>query len=125
MAWASDCRSRAPSSRRMADKSRPSPIRAAAPSSASRCARWIRRSSEMPSDVVVHVVDDDEAVRASLSFLLRTANLDVKTYDSASALLNAPPSSGCVITDVRMPDVSGIELLRRLRELQVAVPVIV
>ena len=79
----------------------------------------------MPSDVVVHVVDDDEAVRASLSFLLRTANLDVKTYDSASALLNAPPSSGCVITDVRMPDVSGIELLRRLRELQVAVPVIV
>src|SRR5262245_33540082 len=109
----------------MAGRSRPRPIRAAARYSVSRCARWTRRSSGMPSDVVVHVVDDDEAVRTSLSFLLKIAKLEVKTYDSASAFLNNPPSSGCVITDVRMPDVSGIDLLRRLRELQVALPVIV
>jgi two-component system response regulator FixJ len=79
----------------------------------------------MPSNVVVHVVDDDEAVRQSLAFLLRTAQLEVKTYDSAAAFLGSRPATGCVITDVRMPEVSGIDLLRRLRELQSTLPVIV
>jgi two-component system response regulator FixJ len=79
----------------------------------------------MPSDAVVHVVDDDEAVRESLAFLLRTAQIEVKTYDSAAVFLRNPPASGCVVTDVRMPEVSGIDLLRRLRELGSALPVIV
>src|SRR5215831_9301960 len=79
----------------------------------------------MQPDAVVHVVDDDEAVRQSLAFLLRTAQIEVKTYDSAVAFLRNPPASGCVITDVRMPEVSGIDLLRRLREQQNAMPVIV
>jgi two-component system response regulator FixJ len=82
----------------------------------------------MPSDaLVVHVVDDDEAMRQSLEFLLRTANFQAQTYDSATAFLNALPAikSGCVVTDVRMPGMSGIDLLRRLRELKVAMPVIV
>ena len=82
----------------------------------------------MPSDkAVVHVIDDDEAVRQSLVFLLGTAGLEVRTYDSATAFLDALPNvvAGCVITDVRMPVVSGIELLRRLRKLKLAVPVIV
>jgi two-component system response regulator FixJ len=79
----------------------------------------------MQPSAVVHVVDDDEAVRQSLVFLLRTAQVEVKTYDSALALLNDPPRSGCIITDVRMPEISGIELLRRLREFGVALPVIV
>ncbi len=79
----------------------------------------------MQSSAVVHVVDDDEAVRQSLAFLLRTAEIDVKTYDSAVALLSDLPRNGCIITDVRMPEVSGIDLLRRLRELGVALPVIV
>ena len=73
----------------------------------------------------VHVVDDDEAVRQSLAFLLRTAQIEVKTYDSAATLLSDPPRTGCIITDVRMPEISGIDLLRRLRELGVALPVIV
>jgi two-component system, LuxR family, response regulator FixJ len=79
----------------------------------------------MQSNPVVHVVDDDEAVRDSLSFLLSTAKIEVKTYESAIAFLADPPPMGCVITDVRMPAVSGIDLLKRLRELQVALPVIV
>jgi two-component system, LuxR family, response regulator FixJ len=79
----------------------------------------------MQSNVVVHVVDDDEAVRQSLAFLLRTAQLEVRTYDSARTFLDSPPATGCVITDVRMPEISGIDLLRRLREMKNALPVIV
>ena len=81
----------------------------------------------MQTDAVVHVIDDDEAVRQSLMFLLKTAGLTVQTYESAAAFLSELPrvSSGCVITDVRMPEVSGIELLRRLKETQSHLPVIV
>jgi two-component system, LuxR family, response regulator FixJ len=82
----------------------------------------------MPSEkAVVHVIDDDEAVRQSLAFLLGTAGIDVQTYDSATAFLDVAPKvkAGCVITDVRMPGLSGIDLLRRLRKLKLAVPVIV
>src|SRR6266545_1655674 len=80
--------------------------------------------SEMPT---VHVIDDDEAARHSLAFLLGTAKIDVKTYDSATAFLAVATNvkSGCIITDVRMPEISGIDLLRRLKELQIGVPVIV
>jgi two-component system, LuxR family, response regulator FixJ len=76
---------------------------------------------------VVHVIDDDEALRESLAFLLRAAQLEVKSYPSARAFLDGLPdeSLGCVITDVRMPDISGIDLLRRLKELNIGVPVIV
>jgi two-component system, LuxR family, response regulator FixJ len=76
---------------------------------------------------VVHVIDDDEGLRESLAFLLRSAALEVKSFDSAKAFLDVLPNAavGCVITDVRMPDISGIELLRRLKELKIGVPVIV
>jgi two-component system, LuxR family, response regulator FixJ len=59
--------------------------------------------------------------------LLRSASFEVRSFDSAKAFLDALPDSalGCVITDVRMPDISGIELLRRLKELRIDVPVIV
>jgi two-component system response regulator FixJ len=82
----------------------------------------------MPSeDATVHVIDDDQAARESLAFLLKTANLAVKTYESASAFLDVAAGirSGCIITDVRMPEIDGIELLRRLKKLKVNVPVIV
>jgi len=81
----------------------------------------------MPSDVVVHVIDDDDAVRESLEFLLRTARLEVRTYESAAAFLRILPGVevGCIITDVRMPELGGIDLLKRLNELDVSVPVIV
>jgi two-component system, LuxR family, response regulator FixJ len=82
----------------------------------------------MPSDdVVVHVIDDDEAARDSLAFLLRSAEITVQTHDSAPAFLAALPSASCrcIITDVRMPQMSGIDLMQRLREMSVDIPVIV
>jgi two-component system, LuxR family, response regulator FixJ len=81
----------------------------------------------MTIDTDAHVIDDDAAVRESTDFLLRSAGLTVKTYDSAAAFLDALPTigSGCIITDVRMPGISGIDLLRRLKEMQVQLPVIV
>jgi two-component system response regulator FixJ len=82
----------------------------------------------MPAEAsIVHVIDDDEAARDSLAFMLGTAKINVKTYDSATAFLAVASNvkSGCIITDVRMPEISGIDLLRRLKELKVGVPVIV
>jgi two-component system response regulator FixJ len=85
-------------------------------------------ASENPApQPVVHIIDDDQGLRESLAFLLRSANFEVRSFESAKTfldeLLQAVP--GCVITDVRMPDMSGIELLRRLKELKLGVPVIV
>jgi two-component system, LuxR family, response regulator FixJ len=81
----------------------------------------------MATKSVVHVIDDDEAVRESLAFLLRSADLDVATYESATAFLGALPQAapGCIITDVRMPGLSGTELLQKLKEMGVTMPVIV
>ena len=81
----------------------------------------------MADDAIVHVIDDDEAVRQSIEFLLRTAGVKARTYESASAFLNTLPTidPGCIITDVRMPGISGIELLRRLGEMRIKMPVIV
>jgi len=81
----------------------------------------------MSAEDIVHVIDDDEAVRDSLAFLLRSAKVQVRTYDSAVAFLEASADmkTGCVITDVRMPGIDGIELLRRLQQRDVKVSVIV
>jgi two-component system response regulator FixJ len=81
----------------------------------------------MPGDPVVHIIDDDAALRDSLSFLLTSASIAVATYESALAFLDALPgiSTGCVVTDVRMPEMSGIDLLRRLKEVGTGLPVIV
>jgi two-component system response regulator FixJ len=76
---------------------------------------------------LVHVIDDDDAVRESLAFLLRTAALDVKTYESAKLFLENLPGdlTGCIVTDVRMPDMTGIELLKQLQARGITLPVIV
>ena len=80
-----------------------------------------------PDSAVVHVIDDDEALRQSLAFLLRANAIEVETYESGATFLAAAPAlkSGCVVTDVRMPEINGIELLRRLKELKIPLPVIV
>jgi two-component system response regulator FixJ len=64
----------------------------------------------------VHVIDDDEAVRDSLSALLEAAGLPVAAYASAAGFLDvlAEAAPGCVVTDVRMPEISGLDLLRTL-----------
>ena len=78
------------------------------------------------ADELVHVIDDDPAVRDSLAFLLETANLSPRTYDSAVAFLEALPevTSGCVVTDVRMPEMTGIELVRRLKGQGYRLPIV-
>lgn len=81
----------------------------------------------MATEPVVHVIDDDEAARDSLSFLIDCAGIRVRTYPSAIAFLAAVPSMehGCIVTDVRMPEMSGVELIERLKAIGVTDPVIV
>jgi two-component system response regulator FixJ len=74
----------------------------------------------------VHVVDDDSAVRDSLRVLLESAGYAVRTYDSAATFLAAAPTlSGCVLTDVRMPEIDGLELQQRLGECGAPLAIIV
>ena len=81
----------------------------------------------MPNDGIVHVIDDDEAMRDLLAFLFKTAKVAVVTYEHAGAFLQrlSDLTDGCVVTDVRMPGMSGLDLLKRLRELRNPIPVIV
>jgi two-component system response regulator FixJ len=81
----------------------------------------------MSSEPVIHIIDDDDAMRDSLAFLLESADFTTKTYDSALAFLDALPQAerGCIVTDVRMPEMNGIELVRRLKALDAPDPVIV
>jgi two-component system response regulator FixJ len=81
----------------------------------------------MSGDALVHVVDDDDAVRDSLAALLAAAGLGVRTYASAPDFLSClgELDRGCVVTDVQMPGMSGLELLSRLSDRASAFPVIV
>ncbi len=81
----------------------------------------------MQPEPIIYVIDDDEAVRQSLEFLLKTAGMTARGFDSAKSFLEVLPQieSGCIVTDVRMPDITGIDLLRKLKELAIDVPVIV
>ena len=81
----------------------------------------------MPDNRIVHIVDDDEAVRQSLAFLLSSTGLAVRVYDSATSFLAglASVKGGCLITDMRMPDMTGLELLHQLRAKACGLPAIV
>ncbi len=80
-----------------------------------------------PSSALVHVIDDDEAVRASLAFLLETAGLSCRTWDSAVAFLGGGDGEpgDCIVTDVRMPGMTGLQLVTELSARGVSTPVIV
>ena len=79
------------------------------------------------ADTVVHIVDDEETVRNSLAFLLSTAGFAVRVHESATQFLALAGeiTNGCLITDLRMPDMDGVELLRRLRASDAMLPAIV
>jgi two-component system response regulator FixJ len=81
----------------------------------------------MQPELIVYVIDDDDAVRHSLEFLLKTAGIEVRGFESAKAFLEMLPriKTGCIITDVRMPEITGIDLLRRVKESGLDIPVIV
>ena len=112
--------------RGMAARSRWRTVPAAARSSVSPCVARSSRRRTMTADGVVHVIDDDADVRQSLAFLLSTAGLAVRVHDSALAFLKVVPDiNGCVVTDIRMPGMDGLELQRRLSQLRVCLPVIV
>ena len=78
-------------------------------------------------DYVVHVVDDEEAVRKSLAFLLATAGFPVRVHESAAGFLTVAPMAGraCLVTDLKMPDLSGVELLEKLNGMGVLMPTVV
>jgi len=75
----------------------------------------------------VFVVDDDEAVRESLALLVHSVGLEAESFASAQAFLEVyrPERCGCLITDIRMPGMSGLELQEKLNEARIHVPVIV
>src|SRR5207344_1377008 len=75
----------------------------------------------------VFVIDDDEAMRDSLDFLLGAADFEVTLFESAQHFLDALPGIdfGCVVSDVRMPGVDGIELLQRMKTSRSAFPVLI
>lgn len=78
------------------------------------------------TEAVVHIVDDDEAMRSSIAFLLKSSGMHSVTYESAIALLARVDElePGCVLTDVRMPEMSGLDLVRELTRRGVAHPIV-
>jgi len=76
---------------------------------------------------LVHLIDDDEDVRRAVSFLLSTAGFPVRVYESAVMFLEKVDAvaKGCIVSDVRMPGMDGVELLRRLRERGIGMPAII
>ncbi len=81
----------------------------------------------MTDSGVVHIVDDDAAVRQSLAFMLSAAGHAVRVYETPTAFLDglANAQTGCLVTDVRMPEMTGLELLGRLRDKGCLIPAIV
>jgi len=80
----------------------------------------------MTADQVIHVVDDDRLFLAALERTLKMTGLPVHTYPGAKVFLDSfnPQQPGCLITDLRMPGTGGLELQKRLNELQVRLPII-
>ena len=86
-----------------------------------------RTDSSPPPDATVFVVDDDDAMRDGLAFLIRAAGYEARTFDSAQAFLDAcgPTMRGCLLLDVRMPGMSGLELQEQLQSRRITLPVII
>jgi two-component system, LuxR family, response regulator FixJ len=88
---------------------------------------WRQEGDRMADALLVHIVDDDPAVRDSLAMLLQSAGMGVRVYDSAVALLSVASKldAGCVLTDVRMPEIDGLTLQRQLVALNPRLTVVV
>ncbi|HEX2804313.1 MAG TPA: response regulator FixJ [Sphingomicrobium sp.] len=76
---------------------------------------------------LIHLVDDDEAIRRSAGFMLKTSGFRVSTYDSGNALLKEAASldPGCILLDIRMPGMDGLEVQQALKKRGVTLPVVI
>lgn len=76
---------------------------------------------------IIHIVDDDDAIRRSASFMLKTSGFEVISYLSGVAFLKAigRDAPGCVLLDVRMPEMDGLEVQQALKDRGITMPVIV
>ncbi|MGA0601667.1 response regulator transcription factor [Caulobacter sp. KR2-114] len=85
------------------------------------------RGAEARTSNAVHIIDDDLAIRRALTMLAEAAGLSVRAHADAESFLRRfdPQTSGCVVTDVRMPGASGLDLLRHLRQAAADLPVLV
>ena len=83
-------------------------------------------AEQMATVPVVFVVEDDSAVRTALALLLRQYDFDVKTFDSAESFLESykQTDSACLVSDIRMPGMSGLDLLTTLKRRGSALPVV-
>ncbi len=83
----------------------------------------LQRMNDM---TVIHIIDDDESMRAVLSSLLRSVDLSARTHDSVAAFLKAdrPDAPGCLVLDVRLPGISGLDFQAQLERFGVRLPVI-
>ncbi|WP_319484795.1 response regulator [uncultured Cohaesibacter sp.] len=81
----------------------------------------------MTEDGIIHIVDDDRAVREGLGFMLSSLGLTIETHGSATELLDRLDGAvvGCILADVRMPGMTGLELLDELKRRNCALPVII
>ncbi|MGD8445429.1 MAG: response regulator, partial [Desulfobacterales bacterium] len=79
-----------------------------------------------PADATVFVIDDDTSVRTALKRLIQSLGFKVETFDSAQAFLKHDPHDGpaCLVLDVRMPGMSGIELQQKLTKAGLGIPII-
>jgi two-component system response regulator FixJ len=76
---------------------------------------------------LVHLVDDDEAIRRSVGFALKTSGFAVRVYESGSELLKGAPGldTGCILLDIRMPGMDGLEVQEALKSKGVTLPVVI
>lgn len=80
----------------------------------------------MAPGVIIHVIDDDEAIRRSVESLLRSIDLEARSYESTRAFLAAdlPDAPGCLLLDVRLPGMSGLDFQSQLASLGIHLPVL-
>jgi FixJ family two-component response regulator len=80
----------------------------------------------MDETAIVHVIDDDESLRGAVNRLLRSVGLEVRTYESVRQFLDArgQDSPGCIVLDVRLPGIGGLEFQVQLAELGIHLPVV-
>jgi len=87
----------------------------------------MKQVSMVEEQTMIYVIDDDESVRKAFGRLLRSVNLEVETFSSAEEFLKAPKANknACIIIDIRMPGLTGLDLQRKLKDQGIQIPVIV